>query len=182
MNKRNRFVIVGSGLVLVLFFVVVGLLRCSSVRVQDFDPVRDTAGILQNFKEDWYWLVAEGVQFDPKFMLDTHSPNQSTEYRGKLMIKVIRDREQTAAFITYYRFSPQIGWIQFLSVNRRFRGKGYGKKLVDYAVKDLLKMGSQEIKLITRVNNIWAQRIYDNFGFVQYKRDDKFVDYVYKKP
>jgi ribosomal protein S18 acetylase RimI-like enzyme len=43
-------------------------------------------------------------------------------------------------------------------------------------------MGCKEVKLVTRVNNLWAQRIYDRYGFVQYKRDDKFVDYVLKKP
>ncbi len=182
MTKRNRFIIIGSGLILILVFVIIGFIKCSSGRVYDFDPEHDTAGIMQNFKEDWYWLIAEGLQFDVSYMLQTRSPNKNPAYYGKLYIKVIRDIGQTAAFTSYYKLTPETGWIQFVSVNRRFRGKGYGRKLVDYAVKDLLKMGCKEVKLLTRINNLWAQRIYDRYGFVQYKRDDRFVDYVFKKP
>jgi len=180
MTKRNQFII-GGGLALVLVFVIIGLIKCSSGGVYEFDPDRDTASIMRNFKEDWYWLIAEGVQFDVPYMLQTRSPNKNPEYYGKLYIKVIRDMWQTAAFATYYKQTPEVGWIQFISVNRRFQGKGYGKKLVDYAVKDLFKMGCKEVKLVTRINNLWAQRIYDRYGFIQYKRDNGFVDYVFKK-
>lgn len=167
---------------LVLSFIIFGLVGCFASGVSDFDPVRDTDGILQNFKNDWYWLIAEGMQFDVQYMLETRSPNKNDlQYHGKLKIKVIRDSGKMAAFITYYRQSPQTGLIQFVSVNKDFRGKGYGKKLVTYAVDEFLKMGCTEIKLTTRTNNIWAQRIYDRFGFVQYRRDDRFVDYVFKK-
>ena len=181
MTKRNQFIIIGSSLVLILVFIIIGFVKCSSNDVYDFDSGRDTAGIMQNFKEDFYWLSAV-PDFDVPYMLQTHSPNKNPEYYGKLRIKVIRDMGQTAAFTTYYKLTPETGWIQFVSVNRRFRGKGYGKKLVDYAVKDLFKMGCKEVKLVTRTNNLWSQRIYDRYGFIQYKRDNGFVDYVLKKP
>jgi hypothetical protein len=121
MTKRNQFIIIGSGLVLILVFIIIGFVKCSAgCGIYDFDPDRDTAGIMRNFKEDWYWLIAEGLQFDVPYMLQTRSPDKNSEYYGKLYIKVIRDSGQTAAFATYYKLTPETGRIQFISVNRRF--------------------------------------------------------------
>lgn len=181
-NFLNKVLLFSAVVGVTLFLAWYGPTSCTTNGVSDFDVSRDTVGILQNFKDDWYWLVAEGVQFDTSYMLETRSPNKiNSEYQGKLKIKVIRDSGNTAAFITYYKLSPKVGEIQFVSVNKNFRGKGYGKKLVTHAVNDLFKMGCNEVKLTTRVNNLWAQRIYDRFGFVQVRRDDRFVDYVFKK-
>jgi ribosomal protein S18 acetylase RimI-like enzyme len=177
-----KIIALSSGLLLVIALGVFGAYKSMQGRIYDFVPSRDTAAILQNFNDDWYWLIAEGLAFDTKWMLETRSPDNDPAYHGKLIIKVILDQGKTAAFTTYYRKSPQTGRIQFISVNRRFRGKGYAKKMVDYAVKDLFKQGCQEVILSTRVNNIWARRVYENYGFVAYKDDGRFVEYVFKKP
>lgn len=184
MSKRLRIISVTSaGLLLVTALAIFGYLHCTDDRVRDFDPSIDTASILQNFKEDRYWLIAEELQFDEAAMLKTRSPNQdNSEFFGKLYIKVIRQCDKTAAFTTYYRKSDQIGWIQFVSVNKRYRGKGFGKKLTTYAMNDLINnMGCTEVKLVTRTNNLWAQRIYTGLGFQETGRDSRFVDYTFKK-
>lgn len=183
MRKRLRILsFTGVGLLLIAL-AIFGYLHCTDDRIRNFDPAIDTAGILQNFKEDWYWLIAEGMQFDVPYMLNTRSPNKdNSEFFGKLYIKVIRQCGKTAAFTTYYRKSDQLGWIQFVSVNRRYRGKGFGKKLTAYAMNDLINnMGCSEVKLVTRTNNLWAQRIYTGLGFQETGRDDKFVDYTFRK-
>jgi len=171
----------------VLFIIITGLAitltfsKCSPESIQNYNPKRDYHGITDNLKTDWYWLVEEGLPFDVHYMLTTKSPNKNPRFRGKLHIKVILDRGQFAGFITYYKKSYHEGLIQFLSINRNFRGKSYGKKLINYAIKDLVNMGCTEVKLTTRTTNIWAQRIYTALGFKEYHRDDKFVDYVFRR-
>lgn len=183
MNKRLRIISFTSvGLLFVAALAIFGYLHCTNDRIRDFDPAIDTAGILQNFKEDRYWLIAEELQFDEAAMLKTHSPNQNdSEYFGKLYIKVIRQCGKTAAFTTYYKKSDQLGQIQFVSVNRRYRGKGFGKKLTQYAMNDLRNMGCTQVQLLTRTNNLWAQRIYTGLGFQEIGRDSRFVYYLFTK-
>jgi len=184
MIRKNwrRYLFYGSLFIVTGLVITVSLLKCSPEAIYDYNPKRDYHNIISNLKVDWYWLVEEGLQFDPHHMLTTRSPNKDPIFRGKLHIKVLLERGKFGGFITYYKKGYHEGWIQFLSITRGFRGKGYGKKLINCAVKNLFNMGCTEVKLVTRVNNIWAQRIYTALKFKEYKRDAKFVEYVIKKP
>ncbi len=179
----NKFTgIIAVVVIATLVFTVFGPAACSTPVISDFDMKQDAQGVFQNFKDDWYWLIPEGVSFEPRHMIETRSPNDhEPAYFGKLKIKVIRDHGTAAAFVTYYKETPHIGRIQFVSVNKNSRGKKYGQKLTTYAVNDLFKIGCTEVRLTTRVNNLWAQRIYDRLGFIQFKRYGGFVDYMIKK-
>lgn len=166
-------IVIGGGAALVWWGVGAG-----ASTIYDYDEVRDKQQILQTFQRDWYWLVEEGSDFDPNHMLLTRSPSKNPEFQGVLTIKVLVDDGKTAGFITYYKKSFYEGFIQFLSVSPNFRGKGYGKKLVQYAIDDLFGQGCTLIRLITRTSNSWARAIYRSMSFQEFQRDAGFVDYL----
>lgn len=184
MSKKTKKIITISILGSIILLAFFGFIHCSkSTKIDDFDPQRDTAGILKNFNEDWYWLVAEEVKLDVSYLLETRSPNDfEPQYHGKLIIKVIREHGQAVAFTTYHLLTPDVGRIQFVSVARSARGKGYGRALTDYAVHDLLSMGCKEVVLSTRTNNSKSRYIYEQYGFKITSMSDRFVYYSFKKP
>ena len=59
-----------------------------------------------------------------------------------------------------------IGWISMLAVKPAFQGKGVGTYAVSYAEDFLRNMGKSVICIHTTEDNIPAQRLYDNCGYV----------------
>lgn len=162
--------------------ITVTLIKCSSpIKIVDYNPDRDYSAIKSSFSADNYWLIQEGLDFDLDYALKTHSPNKYSSFYGKLNIKVLLDKGKFSGWITYYKRSYHGGWIQFLWIPRDSRRKGFGKKLVNYAIKDLFNKGCSEVGITTRTNNISAQRTYTSLGFKETSRDDGFVNYVFTR-
>ena len=80
-------------------------------------------------------------------------------------------------FVSYNKPKFYEGFVHFLTVDEKERGKGYGLKLLKYAVDDLARTGASLIRLVTRVENYPAQKIYKTLGFKEIKRDERFVDF-----
>jgi len=176
--KFKKYIIVVTIFIVMILTISISLLKCSPEPIKDYNPKRDYQNIVQNFKDDNFWLVEEGLNLDFDYILNTHSPNKHPQYKGKLKIKVLLDHGKFAGFITYYKKSYYRGFIQFLSVSKNFRGKGYGKKLVQYAIKDLFSMGCTQIGITTRLINKWARNIYTSLGFKETGHDEIFIDYA----
>ncbi len=142
----------------------------------EFDPARDTQPILNIFERDWYWLLSS-EDYSPEFMLKHHAPNRNPLYMGRLRIKVMRQHDTFAGFVAYYMKTSNVGFILFLAVEPKFRGKKYGAQLSQYALNDLIRIGAKRIMLVTRTSNLPAQRVYNELGFIETSRDDE--GYVY---
>lgn len=155
--------------------------RLSSDAIWEFNEVRDTAFILDAFKRDWYWLV-EGFDFSPENLLKYRSVARRPDLKGKVKIKVAYEGKTPVGFVVYYPKSFSVGFINFVDVNPEFRSQGWAYKLVDYAIKDLIKEGVTRITLLTRSNNYAAQKLYTRYGFQETSRDEGFVYYDYKVP
>lgn len=147
--------------------------------IYDFDPARDTQDILQVFERDWYWLVSSD-DYSPEFMLKYRAPGRNPLYIGRLRIKVLRENDAFVGFTAYYMKTSDLGFLLFLAVDPEFRGKGYGDTLTRYALNDLIRMGTKRIRLVTRTDNIPAQKLYSRMGFRETSRDDEgFVYFEY---
>lgn len=182
LSKKRTYFLSGILFLILIVFITITLTKCSSrVTIEDYNPNRDYAGITTNLKVDEYWLFEEGMNFDIDYMLNTKSPDKRPQLYGKLKIKVLLENGKFAGFITYHKDGYHRGRIQFLSVSKNFRGKNYGKKLINYAVKDLFSQGCTKVSLITRTNNIPAQKIYTSLGFIETERDKKFVTFEIKR-
>ncbi len=68
--------------------------------------------------------------------------------------------------VTYY-YPPSTGWIGFLIVAEKYRGKGIGRTLFSEAVNHLLEIGCEEI-LLDAVPD--AAILYENFHFSRIER------------
>lgn len=138
----------------------------------------DRALIKKIFNENFYTLTAN-PDHDLDLMLERRSPNKwETKYFGKMNTYMMYEGDQPAGFVSYYMRTAYQGLILFLAIDSDFRRKGYGKKLVEHAMKELKKQGAKVIKICTRVDNIAAQKLYGGyFGFIKEDEKDGFVFY-----
>jgi ribosomal protein S18 acetylase RimI-like enzyme len=133
--------------------------------IYDFNPTRDTQAMLKIFDKNSYWLLAN-PQSSPAFMLKHRTYDTNPLHFGSLHVKVLYEKDKLAGFTTYHLGdTPEEGRILFVAVDHDFRGKGYGKILTEYAMKELFAMGVTHVALWTRVSNLHAQRIYKGLGF-----------------
>ncbi len=147
-----------------------------------FDKARDSAFILKMFKDptNWYWLIEESSRFSPELMIETQGYPQETTNRGNLFIDVVYDKAEPVGFTAYLKNSIYSGKILFLLVDEKFRGQGWGYRLLDHAVGQLKKMGSTRVELLTRLSNESAQRLYKRYGFKEmYRFNPGIVYFVY---
>jgi ribosomal protein S18 acetylase RimI-like enzyme len=131
-----------------------------------FDSICDMRAILDIFKQSWRELV-EDDNFSPEYMMLKRKPDKNTKCVGPLRIRVMREKNKLAGFTAYYMEDKQKGMVFLLAVDRRFRGKGYGKRLTQYAIEDLLQMGACRIGLWVLIDNVPAIRIYKELGFIE---------------
>lgn len=182
MNKITKKIILAS----VIVAAFGGGIWYYSSRVQtpiyDFDFTRDTEPILDMFKKDWYWLDASRDEYAPEYViykLKNRTPHINPLYTGTMRIKVLRENNQLVGFITYHKEGADSGRILYLGVHAEMRGKRYGELLARYAIDDLIAMGSKKIRLVTRTDNLAAQKLYTRLGFVETSRSDGFVSFEY---
>lgn len=55
--------------------------------------------------------------------------------------------------------------IGLVSVDEKYRGKGYGKKIISGAILEAYKLGYSEMKVVTQEDNISACKLYERMGF-----------------
>lgn len=162
---------------IITFLIYFLMVSKSDLEVKNYCDTRDREFIFDAFKKDEYWLVTY-LGFPVDFMLNTMSPRPNDpEYYGKLNIKVLLNKCQPVGFTTYYKKKFYEAQIQFLYVDSKYRGKGYGKKLLEYVLKDLKNKGISIVKLVTYTNNHAAIKVYNKMGFKESHRDDKLVYY-----
>ncbi|HSC25512.1 MAG TPA: GNAT family N-acetyltransferase [Candidatus Babeliales bacterium] len=151
----------------------IGLHAC----ICEFNPLCDTEPILNIFKNNWHALV-EDVDYSPEFMMQNRTPDNDEKHFGILVIKVIREKNKLAAFTAYYMKTPEEGIVLFLAVDHNFRGKRYGYKLMQYALKELKYMGAKSVGLWVLINNIPARKIYRELGFIEKVYDERESVYL----
>jgi ribosomal protein S18 acetylase RimI-like enzyme len=59
------------------------------------------------------------------------------------------------------------GWMNYLAVTPRFRGRGCGRALVDHVERLLLERGCPKVNLQVRASNPDALAFYRRLGYVQ---------------
>jgi ribosomal protein S18 acetylase RimI-like enzyme len=59
------------------------------------------------------------------------------------------------------------GWMNYLAVAPRFRGRGFGRTLVEYVERLLLERGCPKINLQVRASNPAAVAFYRRLGYAQ---------------
>ncbi|KAJ1881971.1 N-alpha-acetyltransferase 30 [Coemansia sp. RSA 1722] len=62
------------------------------------------------------------------------------------------------------------GYIGMVAVDKRFRGRGIGRRLVSMAIERMRHMGADEITLEAETGNKGALAMYEAMGFIREKR------------
>jgi ribosomal protein S18 acetylase RimI-like enzyme len=153
--------------------------------IQSFMYQRDAQFIKDIFVQDWYWLVSDesDLSYDEEVsdieQLLRHGYIEKRGGRGQepAFIKMIVDDNKPQAFIVYYKQRAHRGYIQFLGVSPEARGKGYGTKLIKYALSDLFSKDCDYVYLTARLSNTKARSIYEAVGFKEKYRDEKYIEY-----
>lgn len=181
--KITKKLILGCGIILAVCGAGFSYYYFSIPRgpIYEFSPKRDTQDIVNLFEQERYWVTAV-PDSSPEFMLKYRMPYKNPLYTGKLRIKVLRENNKFVGFITYYMdaLDKNVGHIFIMAVDPAFRGKSYGKKLLEFALNDLKSLGAKIVKLVTRTTNVPAQKLYSSAGFTETQRtEDGFVYYEY---
>ena len=147
--------------------------------IYEFQESRDLQSILDLFDKNWYWLTPQSKEeYDPAPTFKYRSPSQLPSEAGKLNIKVLYENDTFVGFIAYHKEQFYSGRILFITVKPEFRSKGYGARLLDYAVKDLRERGANVIRILTRPENYSGQALYKKLGFKEDWRNEKFVEFI----
>lgn len=143
-----------------------------------YEPARDRAEILSIFAKDWYWLVSDySGDFSAEYMLDNRASSSEPGHKGDLTIRVFLIDGKPVGFITYRTKELLVGDIRIMGVDRAYRSKGVGRRLMTYALADLKKRGSRLASLMTRVDNEPARKLYTSLGFKEIWTDGAYIRY-----
>jgi ribosomal protein S18 acetylase RimI-like enzyme len=151
-----------------------------NTKICNFNPQKDTQLVLNLFEKNWDRLTEDTDKTLPAFMLKHRTYDTNPKNFGTLHIKVLHENNHLAGFVAYYVEKPQKGQILLLAVGENFRGKSYGKKLMQCAMKKLLSMKANHITLWTDIDNVHAQRVYEGLGFQgKFNPDNGHMQFTY---
>lgn len=71
---------------------------------------------------------------------------------------------------------PELG----IAIEKEYRGKGLGKKLMNSIIEEAKNNGFDELSLSVDANNSNAIQLYDKIGFIQVGRDETSLIMLYK--
>lgn len=147
--------------------------------IKSYDAARDRAFIVNLFKKDWYWLISDySPDYNVEFMLDKKSPTTTSSVDvGKLLLKTYVEQGVPMGFVAYYPKELKVGQLLFLAVDEKYRSKGIARKLMNYALKDLKKLGMLAVRMNTRTDNTRARKLYESLGFKLIWTDGAYIIY-----
>lgn len=168
------FIMLVLGLALVFYVYY----KQSNSEVEAFNFDRDAAKVDELFHkgDNWYWMISNSgsATFSMDFALRYQSSSQF-EKKYDLVLKVLKIDGNLAGFLAYYKKSAHVWHLLFLVVDQDYRRQGVAKKMLKFAIDDMISRGAIKIDLATRNNNFKSQSLYKKSGFKQTHSDDEFV-------
>lgn len=108
------------------------------------------------------------VQMDDKtfwYSLDNHLPE--SEYANKVYNKqgyILTEGNKAIGLLRYNLFWDNTPFCNLLMIEKRYRGKGYGRQMMEYWEKDMKGQGYGMILTSTQVDET-AQNFYRKLGY-----------------
>ena len=151
---------------LYLFFTITWSIHAEPL-ITDFNSNSDSEQVETLVKAEWPKLFLQ-PKYDQmvinKMFYHRHPGN--IVYQEKILtIKILRDNDKVAGFITYYQPNLTTGSIELLAIDKEYRGKGYGKKLIEYVINECTAKGLEKVQLYVYPTNQHALAIYKHLGF-----------------
>jgi ribosomal-protein-alanine N-acetyltransferase len=112
---------------------------------------------------------------DPWITLDMNYNQCLKAFEGSSKeIYVLRINKEITGFVILQTTGTFAGYIQTICISEDFRGKGYGKNLLEFCEKRILKI-SPNIFICVSSFNKGAIKLYYDFGFKLVGELDNFV-------
>ncbi|MBI2477116.1 MAG: GNAT family N-acetyltransferase [Planctomycetia bacterium] len=137
------------------------LATIKALTIEGFDGVSIDRNIEDQFgpinNRDWRWRKTRHIDFD----VDRDSDG----------VFVAEVDGQVVGYITTFRdCEAGMGLIPNLAVDSRQRGRGIGRKLIEYALKNFREVGLTHAKIETLDQNEVGQGLYPSLGFREVAR------------
>ncbi len=136
---------------------------------------------IKNFEKcNNIWNMEKNKELKDRFYSELQNKNRITfvytkdeEYIAEVSIVFNKNDED-------YTIPGKRIYISRIIVKKDFRGKGYGKKLMNYAIDYAKNNGYKEISLGVNLDNYIAFKLYVDLGFtkIQYIGEDSDGKYV----
>jgi len=163
---------------------VVELKKLGSLLTPNVAEYADSAATKELEKLALYAGTYSHFVNDPKFpyamFVKTYQnwiANSSNKTLAKKIL-VIRHKQKIVGMVTLGE-KNQRGDIGLLGVNENFRGKGFGKQLVQAAQMDFIKQGYATAQVVTQLDNIPACKLYEKCGYSIEKIENYYHFWLY---
>jgi ribosomal protein S18 acetylase RimI-like enzyme len=147
-------------------------LEYGDAKLRPYETSKDYRPLVKLINDNMFW-VSEHPDLSAENVLTFKAPSHDMSRAGQVTIDVIEAESTTAGFIAYYKKSHDHGFIWLLAVDKNFRGRGFGERLVARALKKLNEQNSTYVTLAVRNINKPAISLYKKMGFVEQTRDDE---------
>lgn len=160
----------------------------SGLIIREFNYEKDHQAVENLFHKDdnWYWMIS--TQNTDTYSIDFTMKYKTSSQQLKkndMVLKVAILDGKLAGFCSYYpkiMGSTKVWQLLFLIIDQDFRRQGIARKMLTYAVEDMVKRGAIRIDIATRNNNFRAQNLYKSFGAKLVDSDDgDFVHFSWYK-
>lgn len=154
-----------------------------------YDAVRDQAALLRIFDENAYWLDTRlDLPLDQQLFTEARASflqhltedaviPEADRIPYTLRFMVYRYEGETVGFVAYRFLTSSRGQLLLIAVNEKIRKHGIARKLLRFAIEQMRLHGVQSIELLTRTDNIPAQKLYRSAGFKELQKDTRFVTF-----
>jgi ribosomal protein S18 acetylase RimI-like enzyme len=118
-------------------------------------------------------LIKELIQSESEYL----NISDVDSYTNKIINNADFAIDNDKGFIAYYAndFTSKKAYITMVIIDKKYRGKQIGKKLLNQLLNDLRSKGFLSCQLEVDKNNCVAYNLYSSFGFFKISEDDKKI-------
>ncbi len=154
-----------------------------NITIVDYDKNIDREDSIRIFYDNWYWMAIgfDRSNYSFEYRIDNFLTSEDIKTAKPMIVKVARIKGKTAGLVAYFTPEPGVGQVLLLCTDKQYRRRGIGKVLLQVAMEELIKSNHKILYLVTRQDNVQAQALYKQLGFVlsENQEDDKTAHFVY---
>ena len=124
--------------------------RIKKATVWDVDTIKEIEA-----KSDYKWSKEFDLKTHAIGLLKDPKEHVHILYRGEMAVGYISIRE--------FSYSAEVSHV---AIVKRFQGRGYGRRLLMFAVRKARALGKEKLGLSVRNYNFGAVRLYTSLGFM----------------
>lgn len=133
-----------------------------AISTMDFQIVRFTPSHQDAVIDLWKKCGLIVPQNDP-----VEDVERKLDFQPELFLVAMLDRRVIGSVMVGY--DGHRGWMNYLAVLPEYQKQGYGRRLVERAIRELKKFGCLKVNVQVRTNNAAVIEFYKHLGF---KEDD----------